>query len=93
MARIKNEEILKMVTLRIEESKLERLDNFAQKMKLNRAQLVRNLIDSGLDDLELMQKTGLLAMALKGRDVLGLIRSSIGEDRYEVKDDKLVIDL
>lgn len=62
-------------------------------MKLNRAQLVRNLISSGLDDLELMQKTGLLSMALKGRDLLEIIRVSIGDDRYEVKDDKLVIDL
>ncbi len=84
---------LKIVTLRIEESKIQRIDEFAQKMKLNRAQLVRNLISSGLDDLELMQKTGLLSMALKGRDLLAIIRVSIGDDRYEVKDDKLVIDL
>ena len=84
---------LKIVTLRIEESKIQRIDEFAQKMKLNRAQLVRNLISSGLDDLELMQKTGLLSMALKGRDLLAIIRVSIGDDRYEVKDDTLVIDL
>ncbi len=84
---------LKIVTLRIEESKIQRIDEFAQKMKLNRAQLVRNLISSGLDDLELMQKAGLLSMALKGRDLLELIRVSIGDDRYEVKDDKIVIDL
>ena len=84
---------LKIVTLRIEESKIQRIDEFAQKMKLNRAQLVRNLISSGLDDLELMQKAGLLSMALKGRDLFELIRVSIGDDRYEVKDDKIVIDL
>lgn len=84
---------LKIVTLRIEESKIQRIDEFAQKMKLNRAQLVRNLISSGLDDLELMQKAGLLSLALKGRDLLELIRVSIGDDRYEVKDDKIVIDL
>lgn len=83
----------KMLTVRIEASKLKRIDKFAKRMKLTRAQVVRNLIDTGLDDLDLMQKSGLLALALKGRDLLQIVRVSIGDDKYEVKDDKLVIDL
>lgn len=92
MAQI-NDDKLRMVTLRIEERKLERLDKFAKKMKLNRAQLVRNLIDGGLDNLEVMQKTGVLAMALKGYDLFEIFRDSIRDDKYRVEGEKLIIDL
>lgn len=83
----------KTITFRIEDDQLELIDKYCKKMKINRSQLIRNLINAGLDDLKLMEKTGLLALAMKGRDLLDIVRTSIDDDRYEVKDDKLVIDL
>ena len=83
----------KTITFRIEADQLKLIENYADKMKMNRSQLIRNLINTGLDDLKLMDKTGVLALAIKGRDLIGMVRTSIGEDRYEVKDDKLIIDL
>lgn len=83
----------KTITFRVETEQLALIDKYAERMKLNRSQLIRNLLNTGLDDVKLLDKTGILSLALKGRDLLDMVRTSIDEDRYEVKDDKLVIDL
>lgn len=83
----------KTITFRIEADQLDEIIKYSEKMRLNRSQLIRNLIKTGLDDVRIMDKTGVLALAVKGRDLLEMVRTSIGEDRYELKDDKLIIDL
>lgn len=83
----------KTVTFRIEDSQLELIAKYSDKMDMNRSQLLRNVIRSGLDDLKLMDRTGFLALAIKGRNLLDIVRTSIDDDKFEVKDDKLVIDL
>lgn len=83
----------KVISFRIEKADLDLIDKYAAKMRMPRSQLIRNLIHSSLDDVKLMEKTGILSLAAKGRDLLDMVRSSLHEDRYEVSDDKLIIEL
>jgi metal-responsive CopG/Arc/MetJ family transcriptional regulator len=83
----------RVITVKITESELERIDFYADKSNLNRSQLVRNLVRSGLDDLKLMNRTGLLTMALKGVDLLDHVKKSLGKEKYQVKNGKVIIDL
>jgi len=82
------------VCVKMETSKVEEIDLYSKKMKLTRAHLVRNLIDAGLDDLKVMNNTGILSMAVKGIDLLGIVKNSLSERRYVLNDEnKLIIDL
>ncbi len=81
------------ITIKMTDSELARVDHYADKMTCNRSQLVRNLIRSGLDDLEMMNKTGLLIMALKGFDLLEHVKKSLSKDKYQLEDGKVIIDL
>jgi metal-responsive CopG/Arc/MetJ family transcriptional regulator len=83
----------KVLTVKITESELKKIDHYAGKMKISRSQLIRNLVMSGLMDMELMNRTGLLSMALKGYDLLDHIRKSLGKDNYQIEDGKVIIDL
>ena len=82
------------ITVKVDIKKVHKIDAWGEKMKLNRAQMVRNLLDSGLDDLELMNTGHILTMALKGYDLLGSIKNSLSKKNFIVDDNnKLVIDL
>ncbi len=82
------------LSVKINASKLTEIDLFAQKMKLSRAHLVRNLIDAGLDDLKVMNNTGILSLAVRGIDLLDIIKTALSEKRYVIQDEnKLIIDL
>jgi len=83
----------KTVTFRIRDDQLEEIERYAEKLKITRSQLIRNLLDSGLGDLRLLEKTGFLTLSSKGRDLFAIVRSSLGEDRYVVKDDTLIVEL
>lgn len=83
----------KVITLKIKESELNRIDAYATKLRINRSQLLRNLIDTSLEDLDLMNSTGLLTMAIKGIDLLDIIKKALSKKNYRVeKDNRLIID-
>lgn len=83
----------KTITFRVETEQLFLIDKYAEKMKLTRSQTIRNLLGIGLEDINVLDKTGLLSLALKGRDLFQMIRNSIGDDRYELKGNRITIDL
>jgi len=83
----------KTVTFRIRDDQLEEIEKYAEKLKITRSHLIRNLLDSGLDDLRLLDKTGFLTLSSKGRDLFSIVRNALGEERYVVKDDTLVVEL
>ncbi|HRC27436.1 MAG TPA: hypothetical protein PKX87_08410, partial [Alphaproteobacteria bacterium] len=64
----------KTVTFRIRIDQLPDLDRYAKKLKISRSHLIRNLIDTGLDDLRLLDKTGFLTLTSKGRDLFDVVR-------------------
>ena len=48
--------------IRMTDAEVAELDVFANKLNINRSQLVRNLITTGLDDLKLAQAFGLISI-------------------------------
>ncbi len=91
--KIKKDDIFRL-TVKIDRETIAIVDKYAKKMKTNRSQLVRNLIDSGLDDIRLLECSGFLKMAMVGVDALDLVRKAFKSGSYKIQDDnKLVIDL
>jgi metal-responsive CopG/Arc/MetJ family transcriptional regulator len=64
----------KQVLIRLQENQIERLDHYAKKIKVSRNQVISNLIDVGLDDLRMLEKTGLLVLGAGLRDLIRNIR-------------------
>jgi hypothetical protein len=83
----------KVITVKVTPSELKKIDRYAKKLKINRSQIVRNLVEVGMDDMDLMNSTGLLTMALKGVDLLSKIKNSLENDKYQVEDGKVTIEL
>ena len=80
MTKLKQGEVRDVhVAIRMGEKEVAYLDNFASKLNLTRSQLIRNLIETGLDDMKLAQTFGLISLVgfirdnkIKAKDVVGL---------------------
>lgn len=84
----------KMVSVKLEISVVEEIDRYADKYHLNRSQLLRNMIYTGLDDMKLLEKAGLLMLIVKGHDLLSIVKKAIIKKKFKVEEnDKLIIDL
>ena len=57
------------ITLVLPQPVIDELGRLAQKAGLNRSQLMRNIIVSGVDELKTMEKVGLLQGAIYFRDL------------------------
>ena len=89
----KNDDIFRL-TVKVKKDKIAELDKYAKKMKINRSQIVRNFIDSGLDDVKVLERSGFLKMAMVGVNLLDLVKDSFISGKFKIQDDnKLVIDL
>lgn len=53
------------VHLWLDESMVKRIDELANKVELSRSRLVRNLIESGLEDTEVLDMVGILGLVKK----------------------------
>jgi len=58
----------------LEKSTFDELDRYAARIKISRNKLMENLIDAGLEDLKLMEKTGMLAIGIGINDVIYKLR-------------------
>jgi len=57
-------------TIYLSASTVERLDRFAEKISISRNKLMENLIETGLDDIALLEKSGMLFVGTSIRDIL-----------------------
>ena len=85
------------VTVRFTKEENERVEKLAQKMGMNKARLIRNLILGDLEDAEFVQKIGLLPLvqkakayynSLKGIDYWGVIEHETQEDYEKAQKNK-----
>jgi len=67
--------ITNQINFRCDDKLLAELDYYAHKVGLNRAQLMRNLIRIGLDDMKLLNSVGLLVVGRGVRDLIEKVRS------------------
>jgi hypothetical protein len=84
---------LKSISLRLPIDQIENIDLYAKKMRSNRTQIIKMMIDNGLGDLNLMHKTGLMVLMEKGVDLLSLVKKSLKNKEYKIEDENLIIDL
>ena len=64
----------KQYTVQLDDKDVERIDRLAEQRKMTRTQLMRNLILIGLDDAELLQKTGVLTFAEFNKDFMSTVK-------------------
>jgi predicted DNA-binding ribbon-helix-helix protein len=59
----------KIVTIKMNDTFISRLDYLARKAKMSRHQLLKNLLDVGIDELNDFKKIGLFKLGVLARDV------------------------
>ena len=64
----------KQYNVQLDDKDVERIDRLAAQRKMTRTQLMRNLILIGLDDAELLQKTGVLTFAEFNKDFMSTVK-------------------
>ena len=87
MGRPKVKEPKQQYTLMLKPSFVEQLDKMADELELSRSQLMSNLMESSFEDAKILQKTGLLKLAmLKDKMSLKFKRGLLG-GKYTVDED------
>ena len=69
MSKLRPDPTLQNVNFRISDDELSRLDRLATRAGLTRSQFIRNLIITGLEEVEAWEKVGLVPVALTVRDI------------------------
>lgn len=59
----------KQYTVQLEDDVIERIDCLAEKVGVNRSQFMRNLIMVGLEDAEILNRTGFITAIKISRDI------------------------
>ncbi len=59
----------KQYNVQLEDEVIERIDKLAGKFELNRSQILRNFILMGLEDAEILNKTGVLTVLKIGQAI------------------------
>lgn len=88
MARPKKENAKIQVNVMLEPEIIQDIDKLAKKIKSSRSQFVRNLIHYGLDDVKLLDKSGLLGFFALGRDAIKKAMNTIKLDGLDVLNDE-----
>lgn len=70
-------------TIRVPKDQLEELGKYADKLGISRNKLINNLLETGIDDLRLMEKSGLLVFGRGVRDLVAKLR--IGSTQKELE--------
>jgi hypothetical protein len=71
------------VTLDFEPEVIDRLDKYASKLGISRQRLVFNLIDTGMDDLAIMDSVGLLLAGKGFRKARNMVMRKFDWDEEE----------
>ena len=77
MARKKQDETLQNIVFRLTPSEIERLDRLAKKADLTRSQFLRNLITVGLEEVEMLEKFGIIRTSLTIRDICSWMSNKV----------------
>ena len=59
----------KQYNVQLEDDVIERIDKLSEKLDLNRSQILRNFILMGLEDAEILNKTGVLTVLKIGKQI------------------------
>ena len=87
MARPKMKEATKAYTVMLHPSTIEEIDKYAEMYGLNRGQLMRNLIVSGLDDIKLLSRLGAMQTINVGKTLVERTIKLFKSDKLDLNKD------
>lgn len=65
----------KQITIYLEHGTANKLEKYAKKIKVSRQRLIENLLENGLEDLNALEKTGMLFVGVGLRDLFDQVRN------------------
>jgi predicted DNA-binding protein len=71
----------KQYTVQLEDEFVDKLDKMADKLGVSRSQLMRNLMESGYDDVVMLDKIGMIAAFKFGQKLISKIREGIASGK------------
>ena len=74
----------KQYTVQLEDDVIARIDKMAAKLEHTRSQLLRNFILAGLQDAELIDKTGVFTAVFFSRDLMRKFKEAILKGRVSL---------
>ncbi len=72
-------EVRKNYAFYCEPSKINKVDYYAAKMGMTRSLMIRNMIDTSLDDLKVFEKTGALMAIKKSQNFISVLKNPLSE--------------
>lgn len=84
MVRLKEKEPKHQFSVMLKPSMVEEIDTYAEKYNLTRSQLMANLIESGLDDLKLLQNTGIVPVLYHTNEVMKKFKEKLFSGKVSI---------
>lgn len=91
MVKSKETEQKKSKTVMLTDSEDKKIEELAKKLEISKTLLMRNLLLIGLNDIDVLNKAGLLSVCMRGEKLYKKIRNKIiksGEESISVDDFK-----
>jgi predicted DNA-binding protein len=76
-----------VVNFRLSSADVARADRLAARTGISRSQFLRNVINIGLDEVEAMEKVGIIRAAITIRDIVGWMGDKAKKASEEMKDE------
>lgn len=86
---IKKREKKTRVTIQIEKELIDKIDILADKYNLTRSQLMRNMIQMGYDDAQLLETVGILPVVHFGINIIDRFKKALKEGSVEIRDGRV----
>ncbi len=75
------------VSIQLDTKLIKKIDARAKKLNLSRSQLLRNIIVIGNDDMDALDKLGLLNVTSLGRNIVNKIRFGLSKGKYIITEE------
>lgn len=84
MSRPKEEEKIQ-INIKLNKSKVEEIEKLAKRLKLSRSKMIKNLIDSGLDDAKIIDRLKGFELFMAGGKIVEMMKEKFykGEVKLE----------
>lgn len=77
MVRLKVKEPKHQFSVMLKPSTVEEIDKYAEKYNLTRSQLMANLMETGLDELRVLDKIGIVPIVYKGSNIMKIFKEKL----------------
>ncbi len=86
MGRPPVKEAKQQYTIMLKPSIIVEIDKYAEKYNLTRSQLMGNLVESGLDDMKMLDKFGVIPLIYQGSNILKAFKEKLFRGKVSMND-------